>query len=225
MEENWPAIEEFLDACDAIVGGLVAEGQASGEFGPGDPALLGKMTMAACAAIHHPTLIAQCAATNRCRRRRRGASSPSRSRALANKNPAARSAASGVSVMRFVPVVFALLPALAPRRLQRADARRKGDAAAPGAGRRRFIMRRAPSDRVLPGIVKARIESDLAFRVSGKIAERLVDAGADRARRAMRWRGSTTPIFACRSIRPRPIIPRPRARSIRRRPRSSGSKR
>jgi RND family efflux transporter MFP subunit len=33
-------------------------------------------------------------------------------------------------------------------------------------------------DRVLPGIVKARIESDLAFRVSGKIAERLVDAGA-----------------------------------------------
>jgi RND family efflux transporter MFP subunit len=33
-------------------------------------------------------------------------------------------------------------------------------------------------DRVLPGIVKARIESDLAFRVSGKLAERLVDAGA-----------------------------------------------
>lgn len=33
-------------------------------------------------------------------------------------------------------------------------------------------------DRILPGIVKARIESDLAFRVSGKMAERLVDAGA-----------------------------------------------
>ena len=33
-------------------------------------------------------------------------------------------------------------------------------------------------DRVLPGIVKARIESDLAFRVPGKLAERLVDAGA-----------------------------------------------
>jgi RND family efflux transporter MFP subunit len=31
---------------------------------------------------------------------------------------------------------------------------------------------------VLPGILKARIESDLAFRVSGKLAERLVDAGA-----------------------------------------------
>lgn len=33
-------------------------------------------------------------------------------------------------------------------------------------------------DRVLPGVVKARIESDLAFRVPGKLAERLVDVGA-----------------------------------------------
>lgn len=32
--------------------------------------------------------------------------------------------------------------------------------------------------RILPGIVKARIESDLAFRVTGKLAARLVDAGA-----------------------------------------------
>ena len=39
MEENWGAIEEFLDACDAMVGDLVAEGQAGGEFGPGDPAI------------------------------------------------------------------------------------------------------------------------------------------------------------------------------------------
>jgi RND family efflux transporter MFP subunit len=33
-------------------------------------------------------------------------------------------------------------------------------------------------DEILPGVVKARIEGDLAFRVAGKIAERLVDAGA-----------------------------------------------
>jgi multidrug efflux pump subunit AcrA (membrane-fusion protein) len=33
-------------------------------------------------------------------------------------------------------------------------------------------------ERVLPGIVKARYESDLAFRVAGKISRRLVDAGA-----------------------------------------------
>ena len=31
---------------------------------------------------------------------------------------------------------------------------------------------------VLPGVVKARVESDLAFRVGGKIAQRFVDAGA-----------------------------------------------
>ncbi|MBV9289614.1 MAG: efflux RND transporter periplasmic adaptor subunit [Hyphomicrobiales bacterium] len=37
----------------------------------------------------------------------------------------------------------------------------------------------APRERAqaLPGVVKARIESDLAFRVAGKIAGRLVDAG------------------------------------------------
>lgn len=60
MEENWAAIEEFLGACDALIGNLVAEGQASGEFGPGNSALLGKRTMDACAGILHPTLIAEC---------------------------------------------------------------------------------------------------------------------------------------------------------------------
>lgn len=64
MDENWPSIREFLEACDAIAIALIEEGQASGEFGPGDPALLGRMTMAACAAIHHPTLIAQCGEMN-----------------------------------------------------------------------------------------------------------------------------------------------------------------
>jgi RND family efflux transporter MFP subunit len=34
------------------------------------------------------------------------------------------------------------------------------------------------ADRVLPGVVKARTESDLGFRIAGKIARRLVDAGA-----------------------------------------------
>jgi RND family efflux transporter MFP subunit len=34
-------------------------------------------------------------------------------------------------------------------------------------------------EQALPGVVKARIETDLAFRVGGKIAERLVDAGAE----------------------------------------------
>jgi AcrR family transcriptional regulator len=61
MEENWGAIQEFIDTCDALVGGLVAEGQAAGEFGPGDPVLLGKRTMEACAGVLHPILIAKCA--------------------------------------------------------------------------------------------------------------------------------------------------------------------
>lgn len=60
LEENWPAINEFLAACNATIAGLVAEGQASGQFGPGDPAMLGEMAMTACAAIHNPTLIAHC---------------------------------------------------------------------------------------------------------------------------------------------------------------------
>lgn len=60
LEENWPAIDEFLAACKATLAGIVAQGQASGEFGPGDPAMLGEMAMAASAAIHHPTLIAHC---------------------------------------------------------------------------------------------------------------------------------------------------------------------
>jgi AcrR family transcriptional regulator len=60
MEQNWGAIQEFLGACDAVVAALVREGQASGEFGPGDPDLLGKRTMDACASVLHPTLIADC---------------------------------------------------------------------------------------------------------------------------------------------------------------------
>ena len=62
-------------------------------------------------------------------------------------------------------------------RLQRATQAKKADARTSGSGRRGSL--RAPrTHRVLPGIVKARIESDLAFRVPGKLAERLVDAGA-----------------------------------------------
>jgi AcrR family transcriptional regulator len=84
LEEDWPAIEEFLAASKAIVAGLVAEGQASGEFGPGDAAMLGEMTMAASAAIHHPTLIAHCSGDAEAE-----ALVAFAIRALANKNPPA----------------------------------------------------------------------------------------------------------------------------------------
>jgi AcrR family transcriptional regulator len=60
LKEKWPAIDAFHESLAALVAALVAEGQAGGEFGPGDPGLLGMQTLLACAAIYHPTLIAQC---------------------------------------------------------------------------------------------------------------------------------------------------------------------
>jgi AcrR family transcriptional regulator len=59
MSERWPAIEAFKQDCCAIVAELIAEGQARGEFGPGDPQYLAAQTLGACACIHHPQLIAQ----------------------------------------------------------------------------------------------------------------------------------------------------------------------
>jgi AcrR family transcriptional regulator len=85
MDENWPSIREFLEACDAIAAALIEEGQASGEFGPGEPVALGRLTMAACAAIHHPTLIAQCG--EMCPEMPPEGVVDFAIRALANKNP------------------------------------------------------------------------------------------------------------------------------------------
>jgi AcrR family transcriptional regulator len=84
LEEDWQAIDQFLEACKSIAAALVAEGQASGEFGPGDPAMLGEMTMAASAAIHHPTLIAHCSGEAEAE-----VLVAFVTRALANKNPPA----------------------------------------------------------------------------------------------------------------------------------------
>jgi AcrR family transcriptional regulator len=62
LEEDWPPIEQFLMRLAGAIGGLVAEGQAKGEFGPGDPAVLGLLTLQCCAGAYHPTLIAHCPA-------------------------------------------------------------------------------------------------------------------------------------------------------------------
>jgi AcrR family transcriptional regulator len=59
IAENWAAIEKFKLDTGAIVAELVAEGQARGEFGPGEPQGLAALTLSACACVHHPTLIAQ----------------------------------------------------------------------------------------------------------------------------------------------------------------------
>jgi AcrR family transcriptional regulator len=60
LEEKWPAIDDFHQRFAKMAAEFVAEGQAHGEFGPGDPAQLGMQTLRACMAIYHPTLIAQC---------------------------------------------------------------------------------------------------------------------------------------------------------------------
>ena len=60
MAESWSSIDDFIERCAALIGGLVAEGQHAGEFGPGDPAMLGMLALQATIIIHHPTMIAQC---------------------------------------------------------------------------------------------------------------------------------------------------------------------
>jgi AcrR family transcriptional regulator len=60
MEESWSSIDNFIESSAALIGELIASGQQAGEFGPGDPALLGQLTLQATVAMHHPTMIAQC---------------------------------------------------------------------------------------------------------------------------------------------------------------------
>ena len=58
IHERWAPIQAFEDGMGALIGGLIAEGQAKGVFGPGAPELLAAQTACACSCIHHPTLIA-----------------------------------------------------------------------------------------------------------------------------------------------------------------------
>ena len=60
MQEGWPSIDRFIERCASLLGELIAEGQHAGEFGPGDPAMLGMLALQATIIIHHPTMIAQC---------------------------------------------------------------------------------------------------------------------------------------------------------------------
>ena len=60
MDENWEAVEEHLAACGQQFARVIAEGQAGGMFGPGDPAELAEMVMKSCVFAFHPMLIADC---------------------------------------------------------------------------------------------------------------------------------------------------------------------
>jgi len=59
-DEVWPPIVEYLNKCAAMLADVMAEGQSTGEFGPGDPKELGWRTLQACVVIENPTMIAQC---------------------------------------------------------------------------------------------------------------------------------------------------------------------
>ena len=62
VDEDWPPIVAYLHQCAALLAGVIAEGQATGEFGPGDPKELGWQTLQACIVIHDPNMIAHCPA-------------------------------------------------------------------------------------------------------------------------------------------------------------------
>jgi AcrR family transcriptional regulator len=62
VDQTWPPIVDYLHKCAGMLAEVIAEGQASGEFGPGDPTELGWQTLQACVIIHDPTMIAQCPA-------------------------------------------------------------------------------------------------------------------------------------------------------------------
>ena len=60
VEQKWPPIVDYLHQCAAMLAEAIADGQAAGEFGPGDPLHLGWMTLQSCVVIHDPTLIPSC---------------------------------------------------------------------------------------------------------------------------------------------------------------------
>ncbi len=59
IAQRWAPVEAFKRDTAALIAELILEGQARGEFGPGNPATLANLTLYACAGLHHPVLIAQ----------------------------------------------------------------------------------------------------------------------------------------------------------------------
>jgi AcrR family transcriptional regulator len=61
MQQSWPAVESHCDQIKHILGGIVREGIASGEFGAIDPDQAAEAVFASCCCLFHPTMIAQSA--------------------------------------------------------------------------------------------------------------------------------------------------------------------
>ena len=61
MEENWEVCKSHMDCITGIVGSVIAEGVASGEFHVTDIPLAAHCTCTAMVRFFHPQVIAQCA--------------------------------------------------------------------------------------------------------------------------------------------------------------------
>jgi AcrR family transcriptional regulator len=61
MEEHWDVIEVFIEQFDQVLGQLVADGQALGEFAAElDPVATGHLIHASILVFAHPTLVQEC---------------------------------------------------------------------------------------------------------------------------------------------------------------------
>lgn len=60
LTEQWSIVEEHIEHMGAIYGALIAEGIKTGEFAPGDPALLARLVQTACVRYCHPRLMVEC---------------------------------------------------------------------------------------------------------------------------------------------------------------------
>lgn len=61
LEEHWGVIDAHINEVRNALAHVVMDGQARGEFAPGDPLQIAGLLKAAMASFSHPTLIAQCA--------------------------------------------------------------------------------------------------------------------------------------------------------------------
>lgn len=61
LTEHWPIIDAHVKHMGAIIGRIIAEGVAAGEFASRDPELLAKLVQVSCIRFCHPRLMVECA--------------------------------------------------------------------------------------------------------------------------------------------------------------------
>lgn len=62
IERDWHVIEKYIDSMNDIVGRIIADGIAAGEFKQQDAAVAARCFGASLVSLHHPQLVAQCMA-------------------------------------------------------------------------------------------------------------------------------------------------------------------